>query len=136
MNEEGFKYENEDGVLSNHVMRRFVYEIAKEESLKGATGLATGVKNKNPSGQKSLVDQFIQECCSVQEGTKVLARQLYDAFCDWSKLKGRKSLTKRDFGNQMSKKGEFKRGRTTNGQRAWIGLMITQNPKRSRSKKN
>ena len=126
MHQEKFKYENHDSPISRHIVRKLVYEIAKEESLKEAAGFATDIKDKNPSDQKSLVDLFIQQKCVLRDGARVFSRELYESFCDFVDSTGKKGLSRREFGNQMVVSG-FKRGKGKKGRRCWFGLMLTQN---------
>jgi hypothetical protein len=86
--------------------------------LRGATGV-NGSVDSSPDQQTTLVNQFIQECCTIQDG-KVFAKPLYDAFCNWSESTGKKAFSKREFGNQM-KLGGFKKGKSTKGQKVWFG---------------
>jgi putative resolvase len=127
MDQEGFKYENHDSPISRHIVRKLVYEIAKEESLKQATGLATGIKDKNPSDQKSLVDQFIEEKCVRRDGARVFSRELFESFDGWAKSTDKEGLTRRNFSDQIILSG-FRRGKSSNGRRAFFGLEIKNQP--------
>ncbi|MEZ5544243.1 MAG: phage/plasmid primase, P4 family [Lysobacteraceae bacterium] len=68
------------------------------------------------------VGAFLDECCEVDAGFTVTAKDLYCAYRTWAQENGERERTQRDFGMRLSERG-FERVKYGSGHR-WRGLRV------------
>ena len=71
---------------------------------------------------EDVLGAFIEECCTVDRGARVLVGALYDTFRAWADRGGEHAMTKRALGDALEERG-FER-RASNGQRWVFGLSL------------
>lgn len=73
-----------------------------------------------------VIAGFIEDCCTVEQGKKASATDLYRAYKQYSGENGEQPLRQRDFGVRLGERG-FTSVRAHGGQRWWSGIgLVTQ----------
>lgn len=75
--------------------------------------------------EQDVIGQFIAECCHASSYSKVPAKVMYSAYCQWCTENGERTMTQRTFGSRLSERG-LRRERGTGNHYYWIGIEVTR----------
>ena len=75
--------------------------------------------------EMDVVGNFIEDCCVASEAKTVTARTLYEAYEEWSRGNGDKSMSKKMFGMKLHEHG-FDSYAATNRVTTYIGLTLIE----------
>ena len=73
------------------------------------------------------VASYVEEHCLVGDAEKVIAKGLYQDYCEWCYRRGEAPLAQRSFGMQLTAQG-FNRQRRGKGRHWWVGLGLRLRP--------
>jgi len=74
--------------------------------------------------EMDILTDFFTDCCVIDKGVKVKAKELYTAYCKWCKENSEQELSQRAFGMRLSERG-FTRG-VSNSVRWWYGIRLKE----------
>jgi len=103
------------GKEDQHLTRKLIAELPAifNWSIVGLRRLRERGRFMQPIGGLSLLQQmrdigspvgaFVRECCSIEDGAKVVVKELFDRWCDWCRENGRRdSGTIQIFGRNLT----------------------------------
>lgn len=89
-------------------------------------GLPAAVAVKNATGKlqqdMDVLGGFLSECCVFSANARTSAKDLYDAYCQWTELAGERALSQRWFGLRLGERGTCESYHGSRGYRWWRGI--------------
>jgi putative DNA primase/helicase len=80
--------------------------------------------------EMDLVGDFIESCCIKKPQAKTPAREIYQAYCQWSDQNGEYTIAQRRFGSRLAERG-FQKFKSTGGRIVWVGIGLLDNSEAS-----
>ena len=71
--------------------------------------------------ENDTVARFIEEACILEEGARVRAQEIHDAYTAWCEEEGEKSIRKQDFAKKMKERFGYVRSK---GSRFYVGIRL------------
>lgn len=79
--------------------------------------------HRDPAGH---IDRFLRERCVMEAGTRTSARELYDAYCEWSQSRQEMPVSQFGLGKRL---GDLGVDRMKSGSvRYYVGIFVSQEP--------
>jgi len=108
----------------------WMVEGLKRLRQRGYFELSSGIKQEVEEYRKenNNVMTFVEEECQIDVSSIISKQELYNAYTQWCKVNGYKSLAKKKFGKELTKhfQGKITDGRSGSGDtRIWIGVGTT-----------
>ena len=76
-------------------------------------------------GQMDTLGDFIEERCTVMEGERIAAADLYKAYQAWAPDTGERTMGKKRFGQRLEERS-FVSHKGAKGRRFWLGLRLAE----------
>ena len=89
-----------------------------------SNGASPSIAGASPNGKVSGLEDvlsFVADRCQVGEDSRIIAKDLYQAYIDWCRHRGEQPLAQRSFGMQLTAQG-FHRQRRGKGRHWWMGV--------------